>query len=148
MTAAVPHELKIESDIPIPWFPTLSYYRSAFVTMKEGDSFTCPRRDRDLVNRAAICAGCGIHLGAEGNDLRVWVTVPAGDSDPSVFAWRSSLEGAWEGTASKLAELLRIEPRSLGKILASMSRETNSGVSLTKVDRKRGNAYRVIPPAK
>jgi hypothetical protein len=146
---SIPHKLKIESGIPIPWFPTLSYYRSALVTMKEGDSFTCPKPDRDRVRRAAMSARCGIHLGVEGDHLRVWVTtLSAGNSDPSILAWRSSLGSTWEGTASELAELLHIEPKRLGRILARMSREENSGVSVTKFDPKRGNTYRVIPPAK
>ena len=74
---SMPHKLKIESGIPIPL--TLSDYRSALITMKEGDSFTCPKHDRGLVRRAAISARCGIHLGAEGDAFRVWVTVPAGE---------------------------------------------------------------------
>jgi hypothetical protein len=147
MTAAVPHELKIESGIPIPWFPTLSYYRSALVKMKRGDSFTCPKRDRDLVGRAATSAQCHVQLGAEGDGLRVWVTMPAENSEPFISAWRSSLECAWEGTASELVRYVPIDPRRLGKILVSLTRETNSGVSVTKFDSKRGNTYRVIPPA-
>jgi hypothetical protein len=146
--ATMTHQPKIESGIPIPWLPTLSYYRSALVTMKEGDSFTCPKRDRDLVRRAAVSARCDIHLGTEGDDLRVWVTVPAGDSDPPVSAWRSSIECTWEGTASELAGSVHIEPRRLGKILVRMSQDENSGVSVAKFDRKRGHTYRVIPPAK
>jgi hypothetical protein len=149
VNTGVPHKLKIESGIPIPWFPTPNYYRSALVTMKEGESFTCPKRDRDLVRRAAVSARCGIHPGREGDHLRVWVTtVAAVESDPSILAWRSSLGSTWEGKASKLAGLIDVEPRRLGRILSSMSRETSSGVSITKFDRKHGNTYRVIPPAK
>ena len=148
MTPADPHELKIESGIPIPWFPTLSYYRSALVTMKRGDSFTCPKRDRDLVRRAASSARCGVQLRAEGDDLRVWVTVPAGNSEPVISAWRSSLERPWEGTAAELVQYVSIEPRRLGKALARMSREQNSGVSVKEFDPKRGHSYRVIPPEK
>jgi hypothetical protein len=146
---SIPHKLKIESGIPIPWFPTLSYYLSGLVTMKEGDSFICPKSDRDLVRRAAMSARCGIHLGVEGGHLRVWVTtVTADGSDASISAWRSSLGSTWEGTASELAELVRIGSRSLGKILTGLSRDKNSGVSVRKFDPKRGHTYRVIPPAR
>jgi hypothetical protein len=144
-SSPTPRSLKIESDIPIPWSPTLSYYRSALLSMKKGDSFLCAKSDRELVRAAAKSAQCDIHIEVE--NVRVWVTNPPtfGFGEGFLSEWRSGIESPRLVTAAELAPLVDLPARSLGKILSQMSRAGSSGVTVYKFNSKRGHTYRIEP---